>query len=262
MLKLTNVDIANKLIHHDILHEYTSKVVKYYESMSRIHQCFKCQKYDHRTYECKNKQTCEYCAKKHRIEHCDVKKQTNRHHCDACQENHVEWHIKCSTRKKNWIKTKKTLRNKLVLHVASTTTSNTNVFIFFLSTIFIAMTIEKKKRKIVTSTSQRDRLTSEAKQQKQNEINSQTATMKRMLRKREVSTISTISHSSSQKTLVKRERDVVVEKSIDQKMIEIIDARKTSQTTNTKEVKTKKQLWVSELSCEYYNTMSTSLERT
>ena len=86
--------------------------------------------------------------------------------------------------------------------------------------------------------------------------------MKRMLRKKEMLAISTISHSSSQKTLVKREEDVVVEKSNDQKMIEIIDAQKISQTTNTKEAKTKKQLWVSELSCEYYNTMSTSLERT
>ena len=164
MLKLTNVDMTNKLIYHDILHEYTSKVVKYYESMNRIHQCFKCQKYDHRTYECKNKQTCEYCAKKHRTEHCDIKKQTNRHRCDACQENHVEWHIECSTKKKNWIKTKKTLRNKLVLHVASTMTSSASVFIFFLSTIFIAVTIEEKKRKIVTSTSQRSRFTSETKQ--------------------------------------------------------------------------------------------------
>ena len=42
ILKLTNVDITNRLIHHDILHEYTSKIMKYYESMSRIHQCFKC----------------------------------------------------------------------------------------------------------------------------------------------------------------------------------------------------------------------------
>ena len=74
MLKLTNVDMTNRLIHHDILHEYTSKIMKYYKSMSRIQQCFKCQKYDHRIYECRNKQTCEYCAKKHRIEHCDVKK--------------------------------------------------------------------------------------------------------------------------------------------------------------------------------------------
>ena len=62
-----------------------------------------------------------------------------------------------------------------------------------------------------------------------------------MLRKREVSTISTISHSSSQKTLVKREKDVIV-KSNDQKMIEIIDAQKISQTTSTKEAKTKEQL--------------------
>ena len=97
-------------------------------------------------------------------------------------------------------------------------------------------------RKIVTSTSQRNKFTSEIKQQKQNEINVQTTTMKRMLRKREMSTTLTVSHSSSQKTLVKREKDVVVEKSNDQKMIEIIDAQKISQTTNTKEVKTKKQL--------------------
>ena len=262
ILKLIDIDMTNKLIHHNILHEYTSKIMKYYESMNRIQQCFKCQKYDHKTYECRNKQTCEYCAKKHRIEHCDVKKQTNRHRCDACQKNHVEWHIKCSTKKKNWIKTKKILRNKSILHVANTTTSSANVLIFFMSTIFFAVTIEQKKRKIVISMSQRDKLTSEIKQQKQNEINVQTTTMKRMLKKKEMSTISTISHSSSQKTLVKREEDVVVEKSNDQKMIEIIDAQKISQTTNTKEAKTKKQLWVSELSCEYYNTMSTSLEKT
>ena len=93
----------------------------------------------------------------------------------------------------------------------------------------------------MTSTSQRDRFTSEIKQQKQNEINVQTTTMKRMLRKREMLTISTVSHSSSQKTLVKREEDVIV-KSNDQKMIEIIDAQKISQTTSTKEAKTKEQL--------------------
>ena len=37
ILKLTNANMTNKLIYHDILHEYTSKVVKYYESMSCIH---------------------------------------------------------------------------------------------------------------------------------------------------------------------------------------------------------------------------------
>ena len=153
MLKLTNVDMTNKLIHHDILHEYTSNVKKYYESISRIYQCFKYQKYDHKIYEYRNKQTYKYCAKKHRIEHYDVKKQTNRHHCDTCQENHVEWYIKCSARKKDWIKTKKILRNKLVLHVASTTTSSANVLVFSLSTIFIAIIIEQKKKKIVTSMS-------------------------------------------------------------------------------------------------------------
>ena len=90
MLKLTNVDMTNRLIHHNILHEYTSKIIKYYESMSRIQQSLKYQKYDHKIYECRNKQTCEYCAKKHRIEHYDVKKRTNHHRCDACQKNHVE----------------------------------------------------------------------------------------------------------------------------------------------------------------------------
>ena len=62
-----------------------------------------------------------------------------------------------------------------------------------------------------------------------------------MLKKREMLAISTISHSSSQKTLVKQEKDVIV-KSNDQEMIEIIDAQKISQTTSTKEAKTKEQL--------------------
>ena len=130
-----------------------------------------------------------------------------------------------------------------------------------MSIVFFAVTIEQKKRKIMTSMSQRNKFTSEIKQQKQNEINIQATIMKRMFKKREMSTISTISHSSSQKTLVKWEEDVIV-KSNDQKMIEIIDAQKISQTTSTKEAKTKEQLWVNELSYEYYNTMSTSLERT
>ena len=128
-----------------------------------------------------------------------------------------------------------------MLHVANTTTSSANVLIFFMSIILFAMTIAQKKRKIVTSTSQRNKLTSEIKQQKQNEMNVQATIMKRMLRKKKMLTISTISHSSSQKTLVKREKDVIV-KSNDQKMIEIIDAQKISQTTSTKEAKTKKQL--------------------
>ena len=128
-----------------------------------------------------------------------------------------------------------------MLHVANTTTSSANVFLFFMSIIFSAVMIEQKKRKIVTSISQRNKSTSEIKQQKQNEINVQATTMKRTLRKREMSMISIVSHSSSQKTLVKRERDVIVE-SNDHKMIEIIDAQKISQTTSTKEAKTKEQL--------------------
>ena len=55
VLDLADPDMANRLIHHGILHEYTSKVVEYYEPVSRIHQYFECQKYGHRTYECKNK---------------------------------------------------------------------------------------------------------------------------------------------------------------------------------------------------------------
>ena len=128
-----------------------------------------------------------------------------------------------------------------MLHVANATTLNANVFIFFILIIFSAVTIEQKKRKIVTSTSQRDRLTSEIKQQKQNEINVQATIMKRILKKRKMSTILTVSHSSSQKTLVKREKNVIVE-SNDQEMIEFIDAQKISQTTNTKKAKTKEQL--------------------
>ena len=52
--------------------------------------------------------------------------------------------------------------------------------------------------------------------------------MKSILRKKKISTISTILYLSSQKKLVKREENVVVKRFNDQKIIEIIDAQKIS----------------------------------
>ena len=46
--------------------------------------------------------------------------------------------------------------------------------------------------------------------------------MKRMLKKKETSTVLTISHAFNQKTLMKREKDVVAKKSNDQEMSKII----------------------------------------
>ena len=88
-----------------------------------------------------------------------------------------------------------------MLHVANMTTSSVNVFIFLMLIIFFAMTIEQKKNRDINIAKkqihERDQIT------KENEINVQATTMKRMLKKKEISTISIISHSSSQKTLVK-----------------------------------------------------------
>ena len=72
--KVRNVDITNELLYHNILHEYLLKIIKYYESMSYIHQYYKYQKYNYKTYEFRNKQIYKYCVKKHRTEHYDIKK--------------------------------------------------------------------------------------------------------------------------------------------------------------------------------------------
>ncbi len=70
MICIVNAEMMNKLIDKRIYHKIDIKITQFYDLNCRIHQCLKYQDYDHKTYECRNKQRCIYCMLNHRSKHC------------------------------------------------------------------------------------------------------------------------------------------------------------------------------------------------
>ncbi len=69
MIHVISAEMMNKLIDERICHKIDIKITQFYDSNCRIHQCLKYQDYDHKTYECKNKQRCIYCMLDHRLKY-------------------------------------------------------------------------------------------------------------------------------------------------------------------------------------------------
>ncbi len=88
MICIVSVEMMNKLIDERICHEIDIKITQFYDLSCRTHQCLKCQDYDHKKYECKNKQRCIYCALDHRLKHCSHKQTWDMWKCETCQSTH------------------------------------------------------------------------------------------------------------------------------------------------------------------------------
>ncbi len=73
MICIVSAEMINKLINERVYHEINIKITQFYDLSCRVHQCLKCQEYDHKMYECKNKQKCIYCMLNHRLKHCFYK---------------------------------------------------------------------------------------------------------------------------------------------------------------------------------------------
>ncbi len=73
MICIVSAEMMNKLIDEKICHEIDIKITQFYDLNCRIHQCLKCQDYDHKTYKCRNKQRCVYCTLNHCSKHCSYK---------------------------------------------------------------------------------------------------------------------------------------------------------------------------------------------
>ena len=70
MIHIVSAEMMNKLIDKRVCHEINIKITQFYDLNCKTHQCLKCQDYDHKTYECRNKQKCVYCALDHYLKHC------------------------------------------------------------------------------------------------------------------------------------------------------------------------------------------------
>jgi len=73
IIHVVNAEMMNKLINERICHEIDIKITQFYDSSCRVHQCLRCQEYNHKIYKCKNKQRCIYCTLNHRLKHCSYK---------------------------------------------------------------------------------------------------------------------------------------------------------------------------------------------
>ncbi len=73
MICIVSAEMMNKSINEKVYHEINIKITQFYDSNCKTHQCLKYQDYDHRTYECKNKQRCIYCMLNHCLKHCSYK---------------------------------------------------------------------------------------------------------------------------------------------------------------------------------------------
>jgi len=84
MIYIISAEMMNKLIDEKVCHEIDIKITQFYDLNCRTHQCLKYQDYDHKTYECRNKQRCVYCMLNHRLKHCFYKQTWDMWKCEVC----------------------------------------------------------------------------------------------------------------------------------------------------------------------------------
>ncbi len=84
MIHVISAEMMNKLINEKVCHEIKIKITQFYNLSCRVHQCLKYQEYNHKMYECKNKQKCIYCMLNHCLKHCFYKQIWNMWKCKAC----------------------------------------------------------------------------------------------------------------------------------------------------------------------------------
>jgi len=77
MIQIVSAEMMNKLINEKVCHEINIKITQFYDLSCRVHQCLKYQEYDHKMYECKNKQRCIYCMLNHCLKHYSYKQTQN-----------------------------------------------------------------------------------------------------------------------------------------------------------------------------------------
>ena len=73
MICIVSAEMMNKLINEKVYHEIDIKIIQFYDLSCKVHQRLKYQEYDHKMYECKNKQKCIYCMLNHCLKHCFYK---------------------------------------------------------------------------------------------------------------------------------------------------------------------------------------------
>ncbi len=117
MICIISVETMNKLINEKIYHEIDIKITQFYNLSCRVHQCLKYQEYDHKMYECKNKQKCIYCMLNHRLKHSFYKQTWDMWKFEACWDTHKVFNSQCHKRQAEKERIKRVTKHKSLYHV-------------------------------------------------------------------------------------------------------------------------------------------------
>ncbi len=117
MIHVISAEMMNKLINEKVCHEINIKITQFYNLSCRVHQCLKCQEYDHKMYECKNKQRCIYCMLNHRLKYCFYKQTQDMWKCKACWDIHKVFDSQCHKRQAEKKRIKRVTKHRSLYHV-------------------------------------------------------------------------------------------------------------------------------------------------
>ncbi len=117
MIHVVSAEIMNKLIDEKICYKIDIKITQFYNLSCRVHQCLKCQEYNHKMYKCKNKQRCIYYTLNHHLKHCFHKQTWNMWKCEACQDIHRVFDSQCHKWQAEKERIKRVTKHRLLYHV-------------------------------------------------------------------------------------------------------------------------------------------------
>ncbi len=117
MIRVISAEMINKLINERVCHKINIKITQFYDSSCKVHQCLKCQEYDHKMYKCKNKQKCIYCMLNHRLKHCFHKQTWNMWKCEACWDTHKVFDSQCHKWQAEKERIKRVTKHRFLYHV-------------------------------------------------------------------------------------------------------------------------------------------------
>ncbi len=117
MIHIVSVEMMNKLINEKVCHKINIKITQFYNLSCKVHQYLKCQEYDHKMYECKNKQKCVYCMLNHCLKHCFHKQTQNMWKCEACWSTHKVFDSQCHKRQAEKKRIKRVTKHRSLYHV-------------------------------------------------------------------------------------------------------------------------------------------------
>ncbi len=144
--------MMNKLINEKVCHEINIKITQFYDLSCRVHQCLKCQEYNHKMYECKNKQKCIYCMLNHRLKHCFYKQTWDMWKCEACWDTYKVFDSQCHKQQAEKERIKRITKHRSLYHVVwrqkelKTMTSKTFTETFISLKLLMNNNLKKKQR--------------------------------------------------------------------------------------------------------------------